>query len=114
MPARASRRVGISFQMHFFIPDRAPQPFDENVVHEAAASVHRNRDAGRRELAGESLTPFCLSSGDLGGVDFLAALSDEREDLSGEVALQGSNGVEFGMPFRDPTSDIVLGSLIGS
>ena len=59
-------------------------------------------------------TPFCLSSGNLGGVDFSAALSDEREDLSGEVTLQGSNGVEFGMPFRDPTSNIVLGSLIGS
>ena len=59
-------------------------------------------------------TPFCLSSGNLGGVDFSAALSDEREDLSGEITLQGSNGVEFGMPFRDPTSNIVLGSLIGS
>src|SRR5208337_1699314 len=47
--------VGVSFQMHLFILDRAPQPFDENVVHEAAASVHRNRDAGRRELADESL-----------------------------------------------------------
>src|SRR5208337_4625159 len=46
--------VGVSFQMHLFILDRAPQPFEENVVHEAAASVHRNRDAGRRELAGES------------------------------------------------------------
>jgi hypothetical protein len=50
----------------------------------------------------------------LGGVDFSAALSDERENLSGEITLQGSNGVEFGMPFRDPTSNIVLGSLIGS
>ena len=28
--------------MHFFVLDRAPQPFDENVVHEAAASVHRD------------------------------------------------------------------------
>src|SRR5258708_5021635 len=60
------------------------------------------------------LTPFCLSSGDSRGVDFLAALRDEREDLSGEVALQSSNGVEFRMPFRDPTSNIVLGPLIGS
>ena len=59
------------------------------------------------------LTPFCLSSGDSRGVDFLAALRDEREDLSGKVTLQGSNGVEFGMPFCDPTSNIVLGSLVG-
>ena len=58
-------------------------------------------------------TPFCLSSGDSRSVDFPAALSDEREDLSGEVTLQGSNGVEFGMPFGYPTSNIVLGSLVG-
>ena len=46
-------------------------------------------------------------------VDLPATLSDEREDLSGEVTLQGSNGVEFGMPFGYPTSNIVLGSLVG-
>jgi hypothetical protein len=44
-------------------------------------------------------TPFCLSSGDSGGVDFLATLRDEREDFSREVTLQRSNGVEFGMAF---------------
>ena len=58
-------------------------------------------------------TPFCLSSGDSCSVDLPATLSDEREDLSGEVTLQGSNGVEFGMPFGYPTSNIVLGSLVG-
>src|SRR5882757_611009 len=35
------------------------------------------------------------------------------EDLSSKVTLQGSNGVEFGMPFCDPTSNVVLGSLVG-
>ena len=60
------------------------------------------------------LTPFCLSSGNSRGVDFLAALRDEREDLSGEVAFQGSNGVEFGMAFGKPASDVVLGPLVGS
>ena len=45
--------------------DRAPQPFDENVVHEAAASVHRNRDAGRHKLAGENL------GGESGALDAL-------------------------------------------
>ena len=59
------------------------------------------------------MTPFCLSSGDSCSVDLPATLSDEREDLSGEVTLQGSNGVEFGMPFGYPTSNIVLGSLVG-
>src|SRR5271166_5550271 len=52
-PRLAAIRVG--FQMHFFVLDRAPQPFDESVVHEAAASVHRNLDADRHKLAGESL-----------------------------------------------------------
>jgi hypothetical protein len=55
MPAPRLAAIGVGFQMHLFILDRAPQPFDENVVHETAASVHRNRDAGRRELACESL-----------------------------------------------------------
>ena len=45
--------VGIGFQMHFLVFERAPQPFDENVVHAAPASVHRNRDACRLEPAGE-------------------------------------------------------------
>ena len=67
----------------------------------------RARALDRRE-------PFCLSSGNSRGVDFLAALRDEREDLSGEVALQGSNGVELGMPFGESASDVVLGPLVGS
>ena len=46
----------------------------------------------------EPWTPFCLSSRDLRGVDFLAALRDEREDLSGEITLQRSNGVKLRMP----------------
>ena len=65
------------------------------------------------EVNCEPWTPFCLSSGNSRCVDFLAALRDECEDLSGEVALQGSNGVEFGMPFCYPTSNVVLGSLVG-
>src|ERR1700722_15587228 len=59
-------------------------------------------------------TPFCLSSGNSRGVDLSAALSDERKDLSCEVPLRCSNGVEFGMPFCDPSSNVVLGPVIGS
>src|SRR6476646_4326271 len=59
-------------------------------------------------------TPFCLSSGDSSGVDFLLTLHDERENLSCKISLQGSNGVEFGMPFGDSTSDVVLGPLVGA
>ena len=59
-------------------------------------------------------TPFCLSSGDSRSVDFLAALRDEREDLSGKVTLLGSNGIELGMRFGESASDVVLGPLVGS
>src|SRR5208282_3320490 len=51
-------------------------------------------------------TPFCLSSGNSRGVDFLATLCDGREDLSRKVAFQGSNGVEFGMPFCYSTGNV--------
>ena len=73
---------------------------------EIATPVAASLPAKASAVNVEPWTPFCLSSGDLRGVGFLAALSDEREDLSGEVALQGSNGVEFGMPFCDPTSNV--------
>jgi len=65
------------------------------------------------EVNCEPWTPFCLSSGDSSGVDFSATPRDERVDLSGEVTLQGSNGVEFGVPFCNPTSNIILRSLVG-
>src|SRR5205807_7225466 len=55
-PADAGARlaaVGIGLQMDLFIFDRAPQPFDEDVVHEAATPVHRNRDARSFESVGE-------------------------------------------------------------
>ena len=45
--------VGVGFQMDLLIFDRAPQPLDEDVVQEAAAAVHRDRDPGRQQLAGE-------------------------------------------------------------
>src|SRR5271155_3358242 len=45
--------VGVGFQMYFFVLDRAPQAFDEDVVHETPASVHRNRDSRSLESAGE-------------------------------------------------------------
>lgn len=61
----------------------------------------------------EPWTPFCLSSGNSRGVNFLATLRDEREDLSCKVAFQGANGVEHGMPFCYPMGDVILGSLVG-
>src|SRR5271163_1582458 len=68
--------VGVGLQMHLFVLDRAPQAFDEDVVHETAASVHRNRDSGGFELARE------------GGAGELRALVGV-EYLRFSVALQG-------------------------
>src|SRR5271156_5598484 len=50
-PRFAAVRIG--FQVDLLIFDRAPQPLDEDVVHEAAAPVHRDRDPGRLQLSGE-------------------------------------------------------------
>jgi hypothetical protein len=54
-----------------------------------------------------------VSSVNSRGVDLSAALS-ERRDLSREIRLQGSNGVEFGMPLCDPSSIVGLGPVVGS
>jgi hypothetical protein len=88
---------------------KRPRPSIE-IATPAAASLPAKASA----VKVEPWTPFCLSSRDLGGVDFLAALRDEREDLSGDVSLQGSNGVGLGMPFGYSTCDIVFGSLVGA
>src|SRR5271157_5458531 len=89
---------------------KRPRPSIE-IATPAAASLPAKAKAWAVKV--QPLTPFCLSSGDSCGVDLPATLSDEREDLSGEVTLQGSDGVEFGMPFGYPTRNIVLGSLVG-
>ena len=59
-------------------------------------------------------TPFCLSSGDAGLVDLFLAPDNEREDLAGDVALQSSDRVELGMPFRDAPGHVGLGFRVGS
>src|SRR5271170_2335731 len=52
-PGPGLAAVGIGLQMHFFVLDRAPQAFDQDVVPETSPSVHRNRDSGGLEPAGE-------------------------------------------------------------
>ena len=46
--------VGIVLQIDVLIFERAPQPLDEDVVHAAPASVHRDSNASIFENAGES------------------------------------------------------------
>src|SRR5665811_697437 len=66
----------ISYQVHLLVLDAPPEPFDEDVVHPAAPSVHADPDAVGREQACESLRSELRA---LVGV----------EDVRGSVASQG-------------------------
>src|SRR5512132_2611270 len=48
--------VGVALEIDVLVLQRAPQPFDEDVVDPAAAAVHRNPDPGRHQCAGEGGT----------------------------------------------------------
>jgi hypothetical protein len=69
--------------------------------------------SGAHPYTGCRARPFCVSSVNSRGVDLSAALS-ERGDLSREIRLQGSNGVEFRMLLCDPSSNVGLGPVVGS
>jgi len=45
--------VGIAFEIDVLVFERAPQPFDEHVVHPGSAAISGDADAGRSECAGE-------------------------------------------------------------
>jgi hypothetical protein len=111
----------VSTAHHLLVFDGPPQALDEDVVSPGTFPIHANLDLVLEQQAGEG------DAGELGaldallfvkrhsrGVDFLATLCDEREDLSRKVAFQGSNGVEFGMPFCYSTGNVILGSLVGA
>jgi hypothetical protein len=73
-----------------------------------------SRPVNSRLVNCEPWTPFCLSSGDAGRVNFLLALHDEGEHFSGQVALERTDGVELGMPLGDAAGDVILGLRVGS
>jgi len=52
---------------HALIFQRSPQPFDEDVVHPAAAAIHRDADAGVLQRGGE---------GEAGGLRALIGVED--------------------------------------
>ena len=56
----------------------------------------------------EPWTPFCLSSGDAALIDLFVAPGDDVEDLTGDVAFEGSDGIEFGMSLGDALCDVGL------
>src|SRR3954454_10302545 len=45
--------VGIALQIDVLVLQRPPQAFDEDVIHPAAATIHRDPDSGRRQHARE-------------------------------------------------------------
>src|SRR5262245_15484842 len=45
--------VGVALQVDVLVLERAPQPFDEHIVHPPAASIHRDAHAGSHQRAGE-------------------------------------------------------------
>src|SRR5438270_14057424 len=45
--------IGIPLQIHILMLERSPQALDEDVVHPAAATIHRDPDSGRRQHARE-------------------------------------------------------------
>src|SRR5271170_3757717 len=113
MPVRASPPVSKAFRnTHSYLSERHSRSMNTLSIQRPRPSIEMRMPASASAPVKARLvnwlpwTPFCLSSGDSRRIDFLAALRDEREDLSCEVALQGSNGVEFGMPFCYPTSNV--------
>ena len=51
------KAVGQLKQVDGLVLERAPQAFDEDIVHAAAPSIHRDGDLGALEHAGEVKAP---------------------------------------------------------
>ena len=68
--------IGVAFEIDVLVFQRAPQAFDEHIVHPAAAPVHRDLYARLDQHAGE------VRAGELtaliGVEDFAAAVSGQR------------------------------------
>ena len=72
--------VGVAFQIDVLVLQRAPEAFDEDVVHPAAAAVHRDADAGFDQHAREG------RSGELAA---LVGVEDLGPAVPGQRLLQG-------------------------
>ena len=59
------------------------------------------------------LTPFCLSSGNLGLVYLASAVGDQAKHLTSDVAFQASDDLQLGMTLGDTLCHVGLGSQIG-
>ncbi len=78
--ALGSEAVRQFVQIDGLVFQRAPQTFDEDVVQAAAPSVHRDRDLGVPEYAGEAGT---------GELASLVCVEDFRLAMTGHRLLQG-------------------------
>src|ERR1700677_253499 len=101
MPVRASPPVSKAFRnTHSYLSERHSRSMNTLSIQRPGPSIEMRMPASASAPVKAWLvnwlpwTPFCLSSGDSRGVDLPASLSDEGEDLSSKVTLQGSNGVE--------------------
>ena len=87
--------VGIALQVDVLVLERAPQPFDEHVVHPAAAAVHRDAQSGGDQHPGER------SAGELAalvGVEDLRSAEPRQRLLQRRDAELAVHGV--GQPPR--------------
>jgi len=71
--------VGVAFEIDVLVFQRAPDTLDEDVVHPAAAPVHRDAHAGRDQHAGE------CRAGELAA---LVGVEDLRFAMPGQRFLQ--------------------------
>ena len=51
-PMACVARAGVVVQVHFFVLDRAPKPFREDIVHCMASSIHADPDVGCQQPVG--------------------------------------------------------------
>lgn len=64
--------IGVGFEVHLLVLERAPQPLGEDVVEPAATPVHRDADIGSLEPACEGRT------GELAAIDGLLTIDPIR------------------------------------
>jgi TolB-like protein len=87
-PGSCLRHRLVVLQVHLLVFERAPQPFNENVVHAASSSVHADTDLPGRQFTGELFTRELRT---LIGVEYLrlpTAAQGALQRLDAEVELE--------------------------
>jgi hypothetical protein len=82
--------VDVALEVDVLMLERAPQPFDEDVVHPAAAAIHRDAHTGGYQHAGEGCAGELAA---LIGVEDLRLAEARQSFLQGRDAKRGIHGV---------------------